>query len=181
LVQSIIKTGNTSSLHLGYQIYDQDYPAPLPTTNEDRFFGPLFAITFYDHETKQQHVRAIAMAEYISALGYELSFNTVICQMLQHPHLLRPTIPARTMTAIAHQMHTIVTSPITDLLTLQSEQFGVDLSVSALFNRVIATKFPDNETWSRAYLSDDNCRTIMEMLKNPSSITTARLQLVDPI
>jgi hypothetical protein len=40
---------NTATPDLGYQIFEQDYLAPLPSTNnQEGFFGPLFGITFKD-------------------------------------------------------------------------------------------------------------------------------------
>jgi hypothetical protein len=67
------------------------------------------------------------------------------------------------------------------IIGAQSEQYNLDLSVSALFNGVIVTDFPDDDAWLQAYQSDNNCRNIIEMLKNPSLVNTAKLQSTNPI
>jgi hypothetical protein len=53
--------------------------------------------------------------------------------------------------------------------------------VPALCNGIIAMDLQNDGTWSQAYRSDKNTRQIMEMLKNPSLITTAKLNAIDPI
>jgi hypothetical protein len=61
-------------LDTGFQVYDQDSPAPLPSSATSGLFGNLFGISFdnikdtaENRETKE-HVRAIAVAEYTSFL-----------------------------------------------------------------------------------------------------------------
>jgi hypothetical protein len=41
-VASTIAIGSDSLSSMGYQIYDRDYPAPLPSSNQAGFFGPLW-------------------------------------------------------------------------------------------------------------------------------------------
>jgi hypothetical protein len=156
-IEFIIETGNISGSNLGYQIYDRDYPTPLPTSNQVGFFGPLFGIMFQDQATNQQLVRAIAIAEYVTTFGYAPSFNTAVCQTLHNPCLLQQMIPARTMSAVADMLQELVHIPSVTSLTNQSERYDLDLSVSALFNGVISTNLPQDDDWSRAYMSNDNC------------------------
>jgi hypothetical protein len=172
---------STETPDLGYQIFDLDYPAPLPSTNQEGFFGPLFGISFKDPKSTKQLVRAISIAEYFSAFGYDPSFNTSVCKTLQNPCLLRQTLPARTMTVVATKLQEMVASPTNEILAMQSEQYNIDLSIPALFSGIIATDLQQDESWEAAYQSDDNCRRIIQMLKNPSLVTTAKLNTIDSI
>jgi hypothetical protein len=124
-VSSTIEICEDITPHLGYQIFDQDYPAPLPSTNQEGFFGPLFGITFYDPKSEKQLIRAISIAEYVTTFGYDLSFNTAICKTLQNPCLLCQIIPARTMTAIATKLQELMTKPLNSLLTNQAERYDL--------------------------------------------------------
>jgi hypothetical protein len=181
-VASTIAIGSDSLSSLGHQIYDRDYPAPLPSSNQAGFFGPLFGVTFVDPTSNNTLIRAISIAEYISTFGYNASFNTIICQTLQNPIILRQqSIPARIMTAVANCVQEILASPMHTLLCEQAERYDIDLSVPALFNGIITTELPNDEAWTQAYQNDKGCKQIMEMLDNPSLITTTRLQSIDPI
>jgi hypothetical protein len=133
-VASTIEMCNFDTPQLGYQIFDQDNPAPLPSNNQEGFFGPLFGVNFHDPISNKEHIRSISIAEYVATFGYDSSFNTKISKTLQNPCLLRQTIPARTMTAITTKLQGIVTIPINALLTAQAERYDIDLSIPALFN-----------------------------------------------
>jgi hypothetical protein len=180
-VESTINTSNDASPQLGYQIFDQGYPAPLPSDNQEGFFGPLFGIAFHDTILNKALVRAISYAEYVSTFGYDSSFNTAVSKTLQNPCLLKQTLPARTMAAITNHLELLLTKPMHTLLTTQAERYDVDLSVPALFNGIISTELPNDHTWTIAYEADKNCRRIMEMLQNPSLITPLTLNTIDPI
>jgi hypothetical protein len=130
---------STATPDLGYQIFDPDHPAPLPSLNQEGFFGPLFGLTFKDPTSKKQLIQAISITEYVSSFGYEPLFNTAVCKTLCNPCLLRQTVPARTMAAVATRLQEIMTNPINAMLTLQSEQYSINLSIAALFNGVIST------------------------------------------
>jgi hypothetical protein len=43
------------------------------------------------------------------------------------------------MAAVATRLQEIMTNPINAMLTLQSEQYSINLSIAALFNGVIST------------------------------------------
>jgi hypothetical protein len=123
----------------------------------------------------------IVIAEYISTFGYDASFNTIVCQTLQNPIILRQSIPARTMTAVANHVHEILALPMHTLLCEQAERYDIDLSVPALFNGIITTELPNDEAWTQAYQNDKSSKQIIEMLDNPLLITTTRLPSIDPI
>jgi hypothetical protein len=82
---------STATPNLGYQIFDQDYPAPLPSLNQEGFFGPLFGLTFKDPISNKKLVRAIYIAEYFNTFGYEPSFNTAICKKLNQSLFTPPS------------------------------------------------------------------------------------------
>ncbi len=74
----MVETGKDTP-ELGYQIFDQDHAAPLPSHNQEGFFGPLFGVTYHDQTSHKPLIRAISIAEYVCTFGYDSSFNTAIC------------------------------------------------------------------------------------------------------
>ena len=44
-IESTLRTKDEAHLDIGYQVYDNDYPAPLPTQNYGGLFGQLFGVT----------------------------------------------------------------------------------------------------------------------------------------
>jgi hypothetical protein len=85
------------------------------------------------------------------------------------------------MAAICSKLQEIINKPLQGLLSAQSERYNINLSVPALFNGIIATELPTDDAWTYAYQTDENCRQIMKMLLNPSSITNSGLQAINPI
>jgi hypothetical protein len=117
---STIEMCNFDTPQLGYQIVDRDYPAPLPSNNQEGFFGPLFGVNFHDPISNKERIKSISIAEYVATFDYDSSFNTEISKTLQNPCLLRQAIPARTMTAITTKLQEIITIPINALFTAQA-------------------------------------------------------------
>jgi hypothetical protein len=94
-------------LDTGFQVYDQDSPAPLPSSATSGLFGNLFGISFYNikytaenRETKE-HVRAIAVAEYTSFFGYDPNYSAYLNGQRDVTEVLRRTLPYNTATQIA--------------------------------------------------------------------------------
>jgi hypothetical protein len=127
-VAAVIKAGDKTTPQLGYQIFDQDYPAPLPSTNQAGFFGALFGVTFTDPHLKLKFIRAISIVEYINAFGYNSSFDTAISKTLQNPCLLCQVIPTKTLATNTKQLQVKITTPMQMLLTWQAECYDLDLS-----------------------------------------------------
>jgi hypothetical protein len=174
-------------LDLGYQVYHQDSPAPLPSSNISGLFGNLFGISFDNQkytaentETKEL-IRAIALAEYTSFFGYDPNYSTYLNGQPDVTQVLRRTLPYKTAAHIAETTSHILESSIHLRSEEASSTSGVDLSIPALFNGIIADKMPDESAWADAYSHDVCCATIIKMIINPSRITTEELSKIHAV
>jgi hypothetical protein len=130
-------------LDSGFQVYNKESPAPLPSLTNSGLFGNLFGISFdnekYTNENKEtkEHVRAIAVAEYTSFFGYEPNYSTYLNGQPDVPIILRRTLPRNTATRIAETASHILDSSINIRSKAASSVSGINLSVSAMFNGII--------------------------------------------
>jgi hypothetical protein len=70
----------TPGFDTGYQIYNKDSPAPLPSLTKSGLFGSLFGISFpnlhyqADNKETKERIPAIAITEYTSFFGYDTNY-----------------------------------------------------------------------------------------------------------
>lgn len=90
-------------------------------------------------------------------------------------------VPSKTMASIAMILHEKLFSSLNNLLVSQEERYGIDLSVSALFNGVSISDLPDSHSWACAYEADDQCQHMINMIRNPSLICNRELTKIDAV
>jgi hypothetical protein len=77
-LEYVIQLNNDSlmSPENGFQVFHQDYPAPIPSKDGAGLFGALFGVSFSnpkyspDNSEPKTCIQAIAMTEYVEAFGY---------------------------------------------------------------------------------------------------------------
>jgi hypothetical protein len=94
---------------------------------------------------------------------------------------LRRTLPCRTASQISETTNSLLQSSIQDRSRLASEDSGIDLSIPALFNGIIADELPDKSAWKAAYDNDASCAMIIQLVTNPGLIKPATLDKVHSV
>jgi hypothetical protein len=64
---------------------------------------------------------------------------------------------------------------------LAASALGINSSIPAMFNGIIADQMPDESAWAIAYSQDIGCSTIIKMITNPSQITNDNLSRVHAV
>jgi hypothetical protein len=171
----------------GFQIYHKDSPAPLPSTSRIGLFGSLFGITFPNpsytatNTERKESIRVIALTEYPSCFGYEPNYSTYLNGQPNVITALRRTLPCRTASRIVETANYFLRSSIDQRSIGASKSTGVELSIAAMFNGIIADELPDKSAWKAAYSNDPCCAAILSLLLNPGKIMNGSLSEVHSI
>jgi hypothetical protein len=180
-LEYVIKLNNddlTSPEH-GFQVFHQDYPAPIPSKEGAGLFGTLFGVSFANpkyspNNTEPKNcIRSIAMSEYIMAFGYSANVTHYLTQQPSVTQILRRMTPANTISAIIRATHDKLYVSTRQRTEIAAQYADTELSVSALFNGIIKDELPDTLAWKLAYASDGGCRNIIHMIKSKNSTTTS--------
>ena len=166
----------------GFQTYQVDSPAPLPSLNRIGLFGSLFGISYPNNNytvinaEPKESIRAISLTEYISCYGYDSNYSSYLTGQPNIIHALRRTLPCRTVQHIAAESaHFSLRSSIDRRSIHASNTTGVDLFIPARFNGIIADQLPDESAWRTAYENDESCNAILRLISNPGDITNESL------
>ena len=178
-IQAIIKPKNDDYQNqLGYQLFDQTKPAPLPSYNLGGLFGQLFGMIYNTNDTNKRQCRAISSLEYISMFLYSKELNYHICTKMKSFTPLISTTPFNTMLSIINTTYNILNTIQNTEIKNNSNILGESLSVSTSLNGLTIHKLPGEEEWTEAYRKDKTCKTLISMIKDPSLITQCNLQQV---
>jgi HKD family nuclease len=89
---------------------------------------------------------------------------------------LRRTLPCRTVQHIAESANFFLIRSSIDRRSIEaSNTTGVDLSIHARFNGIIADQRSDESAWRTAYENDESCNAILRLISNPGDITNESL------
>jgi hypothetical protein len=95
----------------GFQVFHQDYPAPIPSTQGAGIFGTLFGVSFPNPKYSPKNsepatcIRAISLTEYVDAFRYDANISNRIAQQDSTTMTLRRMVPANTTSAIIQATH----------------------------------------------------------------------------
>jgi hypothetical protein len=95
--------------------------------------------------------------------------------------VLRRTLPYNTAARTAQTTSHILESSINIRSEEASFGSGVDLSIPALLNGIIADRMPNESAWADAYSHDESCVRIIRMITSPSKITAEELSKVHAV
>jgi hypothetical protein len=186
-VEAIVTINEDSIVHpyQGFQVMHRDYPAPPPNSNESGIFGNLLDIYFPTNPlyspTNQEpakKIRSVAMSEYIDMYQFSNNFSDYISQQPEVSAIMRRTLPARTISVIARQVHHKLFQSLLDRQEAAVQHYGVKISVSTLFNGVIRDELPDESAWTAAYQADPiSVQMVIKMLQT-SNIDTHTINTI---
>jgi hypothetical protein len=95
----------------GFQVFHQEYPAPIPSTQGAGIFGTLFGVAFPNPKYLPKNsepatcIRAISLTEYVDAFGYDPNISNKMAQQDSATTTLRRTVRANTTSAITRATH----------------------------------------------------------------------------
>jgi hypothetical protein len=119
----------------------------------------------------------------LTSIIYSIKIGLETLEMpgLNSPSCFKPTFPYNTAVQIAETTSRIIESSIASRREEASSINGVDLSIPALFNGIIADQLPDALAWNDAYKHDTCCSNIIKMILNPSRISTEELNKIHAV
>ncbi len=180
-VTHILRPRNSNNLvEKGYEVFDVHSPAPAPSTNQLGLFHRLFGIQFScvtpDHKTAS-FIRAISISEYVATFGFSKKFNNSIIKYNNCIEQLCQTIPCRMMSAIIISAHKV----LTQILQRRSKRTLYDLngmSSHNVLNGIVPSEIPNDESWIKSYMNDQEMNLLKNLVTNPSTIDENELSKV---
>eukprot|EP00956_Cyclotella_meneghiniana_P008386 scaffold11286_cov51-Cyclotella_meneghiniana.AAC.2 len=173
----IIDKGSPAESSIGTGEYDVNHLFPPISEDNENTFGRLFGIEFTCMETDL--VRPISPYEVVRGFGFS---DATTQHLAKRPclELLRGAVPQRTS-------HNILTCALNRLRDIRDASVNVDSSTP--FNCASGTAqiflqgatgmtLPDETTWRKAYLADEETDLILGMIKNPSLMTNENMQRI---
>jgi hypothetical protein len=128
----------------------------------------------------KERIQAIAITECTPFFGYNTNYLAYLNGQPNVTTSLRRTLPCRTITWIVKATNSLLRRSIDQRSKQTSHSTGVDLSIPALFDGIIADQLPDESAWKSACNNDQCCSTIIRLILNPSRITNEVLSKVHP-
>ena len=161
----------------GTFVYDSFFPAPPLGQVNDNVFGKLFGLIYKD-ENDMLVTRKISYFEYCRCFGLENEVLSKMSENARNLDLFRNAMPANTSASLFEKA-----ADLLHLITIDHEEFAhrsnpdiAPAAVCDIFNNgIIHHKLPTDETWRQALLADEECRLILQMLKNPALITPGKI------
>lgn len=168
-----------ASAHIGTQLCSIEHPAPVLSAGNLNIFRALFGIEFtVDSST---HIRCISHYENGRCYGLSHNYNQYMCPQSSNFNILANGFPDRTMNIILTVLFDILLSHCNSMLSTNIDQSLPAAPVAtdfAMLNDATYIPIPSPEAWRLAYMSDPECKLVMELLDDPFTITNKNLQTV---
>jgi hypothetical protein len=166
----IRKNSNPPSL-VGTNIYSIDGPTPPLDPHNFNPFHRLFGVTFKD-SAQTTRTRIIPPYEYCQCWQMDRNLIVDFARDISNIHLLENAIPAKTSLAILDTLLARLTT-----IRLETSSF-IDSSTPtapaaiafSFLSGATTLKLPTIDTWRQAYQQDDEMKSILAMINNPSTI-----------
>jgi hypothetical protein len=166
----IRKNSNPPSL-VGTSVYSIDGPAPPLDPHKFNPFHRLFGVTFNDSAQKNR-TRIIPPYEYCQCWQMDTDLIVDFARDINNIHLLENAIPAKSSWAILDTLLARLTA-----IHLKNSSF-IDSSTPtapattafSFLSGATTLKLSTIDTWRQAYQQDDEMKSILAMINNPSTI-----------